>query len=124
MKSLLVKLLANAAAIWITTLVVSGVNITGDSWGNKAGTVLIVAAIFGVINVLIKPLVKLFSLPLFILTLGLITFVINALMLWLTSWISGKLELSFHVDGFWPALLGALCVSIVSWALNLVFDRD
>ncbi|GAA4987032.1 phage holin family protein [Yinghuangia aomiensis] len=124
MKSLLVKLLANAAAIWITTLVVSGVNITGDSWGNKAGTVLIVAAIFGVINVLIKPLVKLFSLPLFILTLGLITFVINALMLWLTSWVSGKLDLSFHVDGFWPALLGALCVSIVSWALNLVFDRD
>lgn len=124
MKSLLVKLLANAAAIWITTLVVSGVNITGDSWGNKAGTVLIVAAIFGVINVLIKPLVKLFSLPLFILTLGLITFVINALMLWLTSWISGKLDLSFHVDGFWPALLGALCVSLVSWALNLIFDRD
>lgn len=124
MKSLLVKLLANAAAIWITTLVVSGVNITGDSWGNKAGTVLIVAAIFGVVNVLIKPLVKLFSLPLFILTLGLITFVINALMLWLTSWISGKLELSFHVDGFWPALLGALCVSLVSWALNLIFDRD
>ncbi|MGA4541228.1 phage holin family protein [Uniformispora flossi] len=124
MKSLLVKLLANAAAIWITTLVVSGVNITGDSWGNKAGTVLIVAAIFGVINVLIKPLVKLFSLPLFILTLGLITFVINALMLWLTSWVSGKLDLSFHVDGFWPALLGALCVSLVSWALNLIFDRD
>ncbi|MGR7000323.1 phage holin family protein [Yinghuangia aomiensis] len=103
---------------------VGGVNITGDSWGNKAGTVLIVAAIFGVINVLIKPLVKLFSLPLFILTLGLITFVINALMLWLTSWVSGKLDLSFHVDGFWPALLGALCVSLVSWALNLVFDRD
>jgi putative membrane protein len=124
MKSLLVKLLANAAAIWITAMVVDGVNITDDSWGNKALTVILVAAIFGAINVVIKPLVKLFSLPLFILTLGLITFVINALMLWLTSWVSGKLDLSFHVEGFWPALLGAFVVSLVSWALNLIFDRD
>ncbi|MCF2532148.1 phage holin family protein [Yinghuangia soli] len=124
MKSLLIKLIVNAAAIWITAVVVDGVNITGDSWGNKALTVLFVALIFGVVNVIIKPIVKLFSLPLFILTLGLITFVINALMLWLTSWISDQLDLSFHVTGFWPALLGALVISIVSWFLNLVLDRD
>ncbi|MDI2130423.1 phage holin family protein [Yinghuangia seranimata] len=124
MKSLLIKLLANAAAIWITAVVVNGVNITGDSAGNKAGTVVLVALIFGTVNVLIKPIVKLFSLPLFLLTLGLITFVINALMLWLTSWISGKLDLSFHVDGFWPALLGAFVISIVSWLLNTILDRD
>lgn len=124
MKSLIIKLLVNAAAISITAVVVDGVNITGDSWGNKALTVLLVALIFGAINVLIKPLVKLFSLPLFILTLGLITFVINALMLWLTAWVSEKADLSFHVEGFWPALLGAFVVSLVSWFLNLVLDRD
>ncbi|MEU8135305.1 phage holin family protein [Streptodolium elevatio] len=124
MKSLVIKLIVNAAAIWITAVVVDGVNITGDSWGNKALTVLFVALIFGVINIVIKPIVKLFSLPLFILTLGLITFVINALMLWLTSWVSGKLDLSFHVEGFWQALLGALVISLVSWFLNLVLDRD
>ncbi|WTW96089.1 phage holin family protein [Streptomycetaceae bacterium NBC_01309] len=124
MKSLLIKLIVNAAAIWITAVVVDGVNIAGDSWGNKALTVFLVALIFGVINILIKPLVKLFSLPLFILTLGLITFVINALMLWLTSWVSGKLDLSFHVEGFWQALLGAFVISLVSWFLNLILDRD
>jgi putative membrane protein len=64
--------------------------------------------------------VKLLALPLFILTLGLITLVINALMLLLTSWLADKLDLSFHVDGFWTAVLGALIVSIVSWALHVV----
>jgi putative membrane protein len=124
MKKLVLKLLINAAAIWITTLVVDGVNVTGDSWGKKAGTVLLVAVIFGVINIVIKPIVKLLSLPLFLLTLGLITFVINALMLWLTSYVSDQADLNFHVDGFWPALLGALVVSLVSWFLNLILDRD
>lgn len=124
MKSLLIKLLANAAAIAITAAVIDGVNITGDSNGDKAVTVILVALIFGAINVFIKPLVKLFALPLFILTLGLITFVINALMLWLTSWVSDEADLGFHVEGFFPALLGALCVSLVSWVLTLILDRD
>ncbi|UGQ08912.1 phage holin family protein [Yinghuangia sp. ASG 101] len=124
MKSLLIKLLANAAAIAITAAVVDGVNITGDSNSDKAVTVILVALIFGAINVFIKPLVKLFALPLFILTLGLITFVINALMLWLTSWVSDEADLGFHVEGFFPALLGALCVSLVSWVLTLILDRD
>jgi putative membrane protein len=124
MKTVAIKLVANAAAIWITSLVVEGVSITGGNAVDKALTVLLVAVIFGLVNVLIKPLVKLFSLPLFILTLGLITFVINALMLWLTSLISREFDLQFHVDGFFAALLGALVVSLVSWFLNLVLDRD
>jgi len=124
MKSLIIKLLANAAAIAITAAVVDGVNITGDSNGDKAVTVVLVALIFGAINVFIKPLVKLFAMPLFILTLGLITFVINALMLWLTSWVSDEADLGFHVEGFFPALLGAFCVSLVSWVLTLILDRD
>lgn len=126
MKGFVLKTLINAVAIWVAAWIVTGIQLTDGNtdWQHKAITVVAVALVFGVVNWLVKPVVKLFSFPLFILTLGLITFVINALMLWLTSWISGKLDLSFHVDGFWPALLGALCVSLVSWALNLIFDRD
>ncbi|WP_042407170.1 phage holin family protein [Streptacidiphilus carbonis] len=120
-----VKTLINAAAIWVATAIVSGISLTSGDWQHKTLTVVLVALLFGVVNFVIKPIVKLFSLPLFILTLGLITFVINALMLWLTSWASGKLSLDFHVDGFVPALLGSLIISVVAWALHLVFrDED
>ncbi|MFC1410561.1 phage holin family protein [Streptacidiphilus sp. N1-12] len=121
----LVKTLINAAAIWVATAIVSGITLTSANWEHQTLTVILVALIFGVVNFVIKPIVKLFSLPLFILTLGLITFVINALMLWLTSWASGELNLDFHVDGFVPALLGSLIISVVAWALHLVFrDED
>ncbi|MFC1403108.1 MULTISPECIES: phage holin family protein [Streptacidiphilus] len=120
-----VKTLINAAAIWVATAVVSGITLTSGDWQHKTLTVILVALLFGVVNFVIKPIVKLFSLPLFFLTLGLITFVINALMLWLTSWASGKLSLDFHVDGFVAALLGSLIISIVAWALHMVFrDED
>ena len=120
-----VKTLINAAAIWVATAVVSGITLTSADWQHQTLTVVLVALIFGVLNFIIKPIVKLLSLPLFILTLGLITFVINALMLWLTSWASGKLSLDFHVDDFVAALLGSLIISIVAWALHLVFrDED
>ncbi|GAA1140661.1 putative membrane protein [Kitasatospora gansuensis] len=124
MKSIVLKTLINAAAIWVAAWIVDGITLSGDDWQSKTITVIAVALIFGVVNFLIKPLVKLFSLPLFILTLGLITFVINALMLWLTSWASDKLDLDFHVEGFWAALLGALIISVVSWGLNLAFGDD
>ena len=67
-----------------------------------------------------KPVVKVLSFPLLILTLGLLTFVINALMLWLTSWITGKLDVQFHVDGFWAALFGALIITVVGMIINVV----
>lgn len=124
MKSIVLKTLINAAAIWVAAWIVDGITLSGDDWQSKTITVIAVALIFGVVNFLIKPLVKLFSLPLFILTLGLITFVINALMLWLTSWASDKLDLDFHVEGFWAALLGALIISVVSWGLNLALGDD
>ncbi|GAA2105102.1 phage holin family protein [Kitasatospora saccharophila] len=122
----MIKTLINAAAIWVAAWIVTGITLTGDNddWQHKTLTVIGVALVFGVINILIKPVVKLFSLPLYILTLGLITFVINALMLWLTSWASDKLNLDFHVEGFWSALLGALIVTVVSWGLNLAFGDD
>jgi putative membrane protein len=124
MKSFVVKTLINAVAIWVAAWIVDGIDLSGGSTGHKILTAVLVAVVFGVVNWLIKPVVKLLSLPLFILTLGLITFVINALMLWLTSWASDRLDLDFHVDGFWSALLGALIISIVSWGLSLVLGDD
>jgi putative membrane protein len=81
--------------------------------------------VFGLVNFLVKPVVKVLTFPLFLLTLGLTTLVVNALMLLLTSWVCGKLQLSFHVAGFWTAVLGGLVVSVVSWALHMVLpDED
>jgi putative membrane protein len=84
---------------------------------------MIVALIFGFVNALIRPIIFLLSLPLEILTLGLFTFVINALMLLLTSWIAQGMGLGFRVDGFLPALLGALIVSVVSFVLNRALTK-
>lgn len=88
-------------------------------------TLILVALVFGLVNFLVKPVVQLLTIPLFILTLGLITLIVNALMLLLTSWLAGVLDLSFHVEGFWTAVLGGLIISVVSWALNVVLpDGD
>ena len=122
--SLIIRLLVNGLALWVATEIVSGVEITSDSTSDKILTLLVVALIFAVVNIVIRPVVKLLSLPLFILTLGLFTFVINALMLWLTSWIADLLNVPFHVDSFfWAAVLGSLVVSFVSWALNLLLPK-
>ncbi|MFE2426346.1 phage holin family protein [Streptomyces sp. NPDC059373] len=125
MKNFVVKTLANAVALGVAIWLVQNITLTGDSTGHKALTLVLVALVFGVVNWLVKPIVKLLSFPLFILTLGLITLVVNALMLLLTSWLSGKLSLDFHVSGFWAAVLGGLIISIVSWALHMVLpDED
>jgi putative membrane protein len=125
MKNFVVKTLANAAALGVAIWLIQNITLTGDSTGHKALTLVLVALVFGIVNWLVKPIVKLLAFPLFILTLGLITLVVNALMLLLTSWLSGKLSLDFHVEGFWAALLGGLIISIVSWALNMVLpDED
>ncbi|MGP3991041.1 phage holin family protein [Streptomyces sp. 3N207] len=120
----LIKTLANAAALAVATWLLSDIELTGGSGGEKALTLLVVALIFGVVNVVVKPIVKLLSLPLLLLTLGLFTLVINALMLMLTSWVADQLDVSFHVEGFGAAFLGGLIISIVAWALHLVLDRD
>ena len=108
------RLLINAAALWAATRVVSGLSFDGD-WR----LLLVVALVFGVLNVAVRPILKLLTLPLFILTLGLFTFVLNAVMLWLTGSISDALGLGFHVEGFGAAFLGALVVTIVSFVLSL-----
>ncbi|MFE3328732.1 phage holin family protein [Streptomyces sp. NPDC059176] len=125
MKNFVVKTIANAGALLVAIWLLQDITLTGDNTGKKAVTLLIVALLFGLVNLLVKPVVKLLALPLFILTLGLITLVINALMLLLTSWVAGVLHLNFHVEGFWTAVLGGLVVSIVSWALNIMLpDED
>jgi putative membrane protein len=111
----LIRILVNAAALWVATRVVNGVVYTGD-WLPFLG----VALVFGVVNAVIRPIAKLLTFPFFIVTLGLFAFVLNGLMLWLTSALSGALGLGFHVRGFWAAFWGALVVSLVSTILSLV----
>lgn len=116
----LIRLLINAAALWIATQIVPGVTHTGP-WTS----LLLVALVFGVLNAVVRPILKLLTCPLIVLTLGLFTFVINALMLWLTSAVSESFGLGFHVDGFGSAFLGALVVTVVSVLLSVfVSDKD
>jgi putative membrane protein len=117
---IIVRILVNAVALWIATLVVDGVDVDASTTGREVLTIVAVAAVFGLINLFIKPIVKLLSLPLYIITLGLFTLVVNALMLLLTSWIAGLLDIPFEVDGFWSAVLGGLVISVVSWLLNVL----
>ncbi|MYT32411.1 MULTISPECIES: phage holin family protein [unclassified Streptomyces] len=125
MKHFLVKTLANAAALAVAIWLLNGITLTGENTGRKVLTLILVALIFGLVNFLVKPVVKVLSFPLFLLTLGLITLVVNALMLLLTSWLAGKADLAFHVDGFWTAVVGGVIISIVSWAMHIVLpDKD
>jgi len=125
-EQLVVKIVVNAVAIWVATAVVPGVDASGDGTGRMIITLLVVGAIFGVVNALVKPIVKLFSIPFYILTLGLFAFVVNAFMLEIVSWLSDKLDISFHIDNFfWSAIGAAIVVTFVSMVLNLVLpDSD
>jgi putative membrane protein len=99
--SFLIRLLVNAAALWVATRIIPGVTYSGDLL-----PFLAVALVFGIVNAFIGPVVKLLALPLIILTLGLFALVVNGLLLWLTSALSASRGLGFHVSGFWAALFG------------------
>jgi putative membrane protein len=114
----LLRLLVNAAALAVATWLISGITLTGTDTTDRVISLLIVALIFGVINAIIKPIFKLVTLPLVLLTLGLFLIGINALLLMLTSWLSGEFGLGWTVDGFWPAVWGSVIISIVSFLLN------
>jgi putative membrane protein len=114
----LVRLLVNAAALWVATRLVPGVTYSGELL-----PLLGVALVFGIVNAFIRPIAKLLALPFIILTLGIFALVVNGLMLWLTSSLSESLGLGFHVSGFWAAFFGSLVVSIVS-TLLWMFVRD
>jgi putative membrane protein len=115
-----VNALALAAAAWL----LGDIRVTGATETDRLVTLVLVAVIFGVVNAVVRPAVKLLSLPFIILTLGLLIFVINALMLLLTSWVSEQVGLGFHVDGFWTAVLGAVIVTVATWVLELVLPGD
>ncbi len=117
----LIRVLINAAGLWVATQIVRGISVTGT---NVLLSLLVVAVIFGVVNAVIKPILAVLTCPLYLLTLGLFTFVVNALMLLLTSGIAGALGLGFHVDGFVSALLGAIVISIVSFVLSIVLREE
>lgn len=122
---LILRLLANAAALAVATVLLSGITLTAPTTGRKVLALLVVALIFGVLNAVIKPIFKLVTAPIVLLTLGLFLLVINACMLLLTSWVADKVDLGWHVSGFGVAVLGAVIVSLVSFLLNaFVPDAD
>jgi putative membrane protein len=120
----LVWVVVNAAALAVATALLDGITLTGATNGDRVVTLVLVALVFGVVNAVIRPVVKLLSLPFILLTLGLLIFVFNALMLLLTSWLSGQLGLGFHVDGFFTAIVGAVIVMVATWVLELVLPGD
>jgi putative membrane protein len=123
MRSFAIKVIVNALAIWVATIVVSGVSVSGrdDSTTGTVLTFLVLGLLFGLVNAVVKPVVKVLAFPVYLLTLGLITFIVNALMLELTAWLSSHTSLTLHLDRFWPtAVLAALVVSFVSLVLHAV----
>ncbi|RBQ13526.1 phage holin family protein [Micromonospora sp. LHW51205] len=116
----LIRLAITAVALWIATLIVPGVEVSGRNTGNNVLTLIVVALVFGVVNAVLKPLIKVFGCVLYLLTLGLFALVVNALLFMLTDWIAGLLKLPFHVDGFWAAFWGAIVVAVVSWLISVV----
>jgi len=121
---ILIRIVVTAVALWISTLVLSGITVDTPSAPKKVGTLLAVAIIFGIINAVIRPIVKTVGCAFYVLTLGLVALVVNGALFLLTSWIAGKLSLPFHVSGFVTAVLGAMIVGVVSWVLNAVIpDR-
>ncbi len=115
MQNLIIRLFVNAVALWVAAQLVGGINLSGEFWA-----IMLVAAVFGIVNALIRPLLLFLSLPLLVITLGLFTLVVNALMLMLTAWLVGALS----VAGFWPALLGSLLISVVSFLFSVILPES
>jgi len=118
--NLLLRWAAAAAAVWAADWLLPGIRVTGG-----VRTLLAVALILGLVNALVRPVVRWFACGLVALTLGLFLLVINAAMLLLTEWIAGRTGFGFEVDGFTTALIGSVVISLVTWALSLlVSGRD
>jgi putative membrane protein len=121
----LVHMLVTAAALAVATWLVPGIELQTASTGKRVLTLVVVALIVGIVNAVIKPIVKTIGCLFYILTLGLIGLVVNGLLLWLASWVAGKLKLPFHITGFWPAFWGAIIIGVVGWVLSMIIpDGD
>jgi putative membrane protein len=120
-RSVVTKVAINAVSIWIATLVIPGVSVGGGSLGQQVLTLVIVGVLFGLINTFIEPVVKLFTLPLYWFTLGLVSFVVNALMLKIVEWLSGRIGIAFDAGPFfWSTLGAAVIVTFVSMILHVI----
>jgi putative membrane protein len=113
-RSLLLHWLLNAAALWVAAALIPGLDFNGGP-----ARLLLVAAVFGIVNSTLRPLLTILTCPLIVLTLGLFTLVLNALMLLVTGWVSEAWNLGFAVSGFWSAFFGGLVVGLVSMMLSL-----
>lgn len=122
MGSFLVKLIINAAALWVTTLIVAGVRVEPYASDTVAVvlTYLLIALIFGFVNSFIGTFVRIVAFPLYVLTLGLLSFIVNGLLLLLVAWISGLFGFGLVIDGFWWGVLGAFVLGIFSWLFGLL----
>jgi putative membrane protein len=121
----LLHVLVTAAALAVATWLVPGIELLTAGSGKRILTLIVVALIVGIVNAVIKPIVKTIGCLFYVLTLGLIGLVVNGLLLWLASWVAGQLKLPFHITGFWPAFWGAIIIGIVGWVLNMVIpDGD
>jgi putative membrane protein len=116
----LIRLAITAVALWITTLIVPGVEVGGRSGTDTALTLVVVALIFGVVNAVLKPLIKVFGCVFYLLTLGLFALVVNALLFLLTDQIARALDLPFDVEGFWAAFWGAIVMAVATWLISVV----
>jgi putative membrane protein len=118
-------LATNVVALGAACVIFDGIGFTGSSgWGEVSDNVwslLFVALILGIVNSFVSPVIKFLSIPFIIITLGLFLLLINALMLLFTEWLAGLFDLDFYVDGFWNAVGGAIVITIVTWAVGLVF---
>lgn len=119
--SFLLRIIVNAVAIWLTTLIVAGVNVTsfGAEWWQIGLTYLLVAFIFAVVNGVVGTLIRIVAFPIYLLTLGLISFVVNGLLLMLTAWVSGLFGFGLQVEGFWWGVLGAIVIAILNWFIGI-----
>ncbi|MBA3251550.1 MAG: phage holin family protein [Geodermatophilaceae bacterium] len=121
MTSFAIRVAVNAVAVWVATRLIEGLTVSGDSGWPRLALFLVIGLLLAVVNAVVKPVIKVLSFPLYILTLGLFGFIVNALMLELTAWLSEVTPVTFAVaDFFWSAVLGAVVITVATLVLNLV----
>ena len=124
MRTFLVRLVINAVALWLTTLIVpAAVHVKSYKADDTFATIvtyLLVALVFGIVNGIVGNLIRIVAFPLYILTLGLIALIVNGLLLLLVAWLTGLLDFGLVVNGFWSGVLGALVLAILSWIIGII----
>ncbi len=118
----LIRIIINALALWFTTFIVNGVTVKPYAPGEVPTilTYLLIALIFGVVNGILGTFIRVVAFPLYVLTLGLLALVVNALLLLLVAWISSLMGFGLYIDGFWAGFWGAIVLAIISWLMGLI----